>query len=109
MAHSKNVVEVKDSNFDEFTKSGVVLLDCWADWCPPCRMIAPVIDEIADEFAGKAKIGKLDVDRNEKVPRDFGIQAIPTLMIFKDGKMVERMVGAQPKARIVEQLKKHLA
>ena len=109
MAHSKNVVEVTDSNFGEFTKTGVVLIDCWAEWCPPCRMIAPVVDEIADEYAGKVKVGKLDVDRNETVPGTFGIQAIPTLMVFKNGKMVDRVVGAVPKARLVDLLNKHLA
>tara|TARA_Y100001949_G_C15990076_1_gene332419 strand:- start:2121 stop:2441 length:321 start_codon:yes stop_codon:yes gene_type:complete len=91
-------VEILDSNFDEvLNKNKVVLVDFWAEWCGPCRMIAPMIEELANEYDGKAVIGKLDVDNNQESSVKFGVRSIPTLLVFKDGELVDRHVGAVPK------------
>ncbi len=99
-------IEITDANFvDEVEKSDVpVLIDFWAVWCSPCRMIAPIVEELAGEYAGKVKIGKMDVDHNQATAARFGIRGIPTLMIFKDGKMVDQIVGVVPKGHITEKL-----
>jgi thioredoxin 1 len=85
-----------------------VLVDFWAAWCGPCKMIAPIVEELATEYDGKLKIGKVDVDNNQKIAMQYGIRSIPTLLIFKDGKVVEQIVGAAPKKTLVEKLSKHL-
>jgi len=99
-------IEFTDANFDqEVLKSDLpVLVDFWAVWCGPCKMIAPVVKELAKEYDGKVKIGKVDVDNNQNVSIKYGIRSIPTLLIFKDGKIVEQIVGAVPKAQIVQKL-----
>lgn len=106
MAGSKNVKEFTDANFDEevLKSDRPVLVDFWAVWCAPCRMIAPVIDEIADSYGSKVKVGKVNVDDNSKTPNQYGIRSIPTVMLFKGGKVVEQVVGANPAEikRIVE-------
>ena len=80
-------VEITDSNFNDVVNNGVVLVDFWAEWCGPCRMIAPMIEELASEYDGKATIGKLDVDNNQESSVKFGVRSIPTLLVFKDGEM----------------------
>jgi thioredoxin 1 len=95
-------------NFDEKTASGVVLVDFWAEWCGPCRTIAPTIKELAVEYEGKALIGKVDVDSNQELAKRFKIQGIPNLKILKDGKVVDEIVGLVPKEAIVAKLDKHL-
>ena len=85
-----------------------VLIDFWAAWCGPCRMIAPIIEELATEYESKAKICKLDVDNNQDTPMQFGIRSIPTLLIFKEGKVVDTIVGAVPKQMIVDKLNSHV-
>ena len=106
-----NAVAVTESSFNtEVLESTVpVLVDFWAAWCAPCRAIAPTIEELAVEYAGKLKVVKLDVDENGEISIRYGVQSIPTLMLFKDGNMVERMVGAYPKATILSKIKPHLA
>jgi thioredoxin 1 len=103
-------VVVTDSNFnDEVVNSPTpVLLDFWAEWCGPCRMIGPVVEEIAEQFEGKIKVGKVNVDENQKTAAEYGIRSIPTLLIFKNGALVNQMVGAQPKNKLVEAINKIL-
>ena len=94
-----NVVEFTDDNFDtEVLKSEVpVLVDFWAEWCGPCKMLGPVIDELAAEFEGKAKVGKVDIDTNRDAAVTYGIQSIPTILIFKDGEIANKFVGIASK------------
>ena len=106
-----NTVEITDSNFeDEVEKSDIpVLIDFWAEWCAPCKALAPTVDEIAGEYEGKLKVGKLDVDANNALSTRFSIRGIPTLLLFKDGQVKEQLVGAVPKATIIGALSKHIA
>jgi thioredoxin 1 len=96
------VTEFDDTNFDTevLQADGPVLVDFWAPWCGPCRMIAPVVEELAGENAGTIKIGKLNVDEAPNSAQNYGVSSIPTLMIFKRGEVVERFVGVQPKSRL---------
>jgi len=107
MAGSKNVMELSDDNFEEevLKESKPVLVDFWAVWCAPCRIIAPVIDEIADTYGGKIKVGKVNVDDNSMIPSKYGIRSIPTVILFKDGKVAEQVIGANAAEikKIVEQ------
>lgn len=104
-----NAIEVTDANFKkEVLESTVpVLLDFWAEWCGPCKMIAPVVEQLAAEYQGKLKVGKVDVDSNQQTSMQFGIRSIPTLLIFKNGKVVDQIVGAVPKAALAEKVSKH--
>ena len=104
-------LHLSDDIFDqEVIKSDrPVLIDFWAAWCGPCRMIAPIIDELATEYDGKAKVCKLDVDNNQQTAMQFGIRSIPTLLIFKGGEVVDTIVGAVPKEQIVNKLNSHVA
>jgi thioredoxin 1 len=99
-------IEITDSNFEqEVLKSDVpVLIDFWAVWCGPCKMIAPYVQEIANEYSGKIKVGKLDVDNNPQVSMQYGIRSIPTLLIFKGGKIADQIIGAVPKNMITGKL-----
>jgi len=103
-------VEFTDTNFEtEVIGSDTpVLVDFWAEWCGPCKMIAPMVEEIAGEYEGKVKVGKVDVDSNQQVAFKFGIRGIPTLLIFKGGKVVDQIVGAAPKPQITARLEKVL-
>jgi len=104
------ILEVTDATFEATVAGpGVVVVDCWAVWCGPCRMVAPVIEELAKDYAGKVTFAKLDVDKNPATARRYGIQSIPTLLFFKDGKLVEQKIGAMPKAMLEPVVKKHLA
>lgn len=101
-------VEVTDANFDEqVLKSDVpVVLDLWAAWCGPCRMIAPIMEELAQEYDGKLKVGKVDVDVNQQTAIRFGVRSIPTVLFFKDGQLVDTVIGAGPKAVFVDKVEK---
>ena len=103
-------IEITDSNFDaEVAKSDLpVLIDFWAVWCGPCKMVAPIVEELAKDYDGRAKIGKLDVDNNQQTAIKFGIRSIPTLLIFKNGQVVDTIIGAVPKGHIAERLNTHL-
>lgn len=107
-ATNDNIVTLTTDNFSEQTATGVVMVDFWATWCMPCKAMAPVIDEIASQTKGKVKVGKVDIDENKPLARQFGIQAIPTLIILKDGKQVETLVGMQSKESIVQALSKYV-
>lgn len=103
-------VVLTDSNFaSEVAKYPIMLVDFWAPWCGPCRMVGPIVEQLAREYSGKVAFGKLNVDDNQMVSGSFGIQSIPTMMILKAGKVVDVMVGALPKAQIENKLKQHLA
>jgi thioredoxin 1 len=101
-----NTVEITDQNFEtEVIKSDKpVLIDFWAVWCGPCKLIAPIVEELSTEYAGKIKVGKLDVDSNQQTSIKFGVRSIPTLLLFKDGKLKDTIIGAVPKRKIVDKL-----
>src|SRR5919199_5814113 len=107
MAHP---MAVSDPSFEnEFVKSNKpVLVDFWAEWCGPCRMIAPTLEQIAEEYADSLKIAKLDVDNNPQTQWKFGVQSIPTLILFKDGKEVERLIGFMPKERLLSRIRPYI-
>lgn len=103
---SENAVTISDQNFQsEVIQSSIpVLVDFSAEWCGPCKMLAPIIDELADEYAGRVKVGSLDIDDNRQSPGQYAIQGVPTLIIFKDGQPVKKFVGLTPKDKITEAL-----
>lgn len=96
-------IDLTASNFDE-AKSGVALVDFWAPWCGPCRMLAPVIDELANEFDGKAKICKVNTDEEQDLAVEYGVRSIPTMVFLKDGKVVDTLIGAQSKQVITDKI-----
>ncbi|HBI3607264.1 TPA: thioredoxin [Staphylococcus aureus] len=102
------IVKVTDADFDSKVESGVQLVDFWATWCGPCKMIAPVLEELAADCEGKADILKLDVDENPSTAAKYEVMSIPTLIVFKDGQPVDKVVGFQPKENLAEVLDKHL-
>ncbi len=108
---SQNVLQVTDANFEaEVVKSGVpVLVDFWAEWCGPCRMIGPILEELAPAYKGKLKIGKLNVDENQDSPSKFGVMNIPTMIVFKNGKESQRIVGAMSKPELQKKIDQAIA
>ncbi len=107
---SKALTFTDDSFEDDVINSDKpVLVDFWAEWCGPCRMVGPVVDELAGEFEGQAKIGKVDVDSNPQISTKYGIRSIPSLLIFKDGEVVDQIVGAVPKSQLKKQLEAQLS
>ena len=106
-----NVLEVNDANFEQsvLKSEQPVLVDFWATWCGPCKAIAPIVDEVATSYNGKAKVYKMDVDKNNSTPMRYGVRGIPTLLIFKNGQVAEQIVGFVPKETIERALNKHLS
>jgi thioredoxin 1 len=104
------IITGTDATFDaEVLKSDLpVLVDFWAPWCAPCRMIAPVVDEIAEAHMGKLKVVKMNVDENDQMPRTYGVMAIPTLILFKGGELKEKLVGFESKAKLLDRIAKHI-
>lgn len=104
------IVKVSDSDFDQqvVNGQGLVIVDFWADWCAPCRMIAPILEEVSQEYAGKVTIAKLNVDENPRTASRFGIRSIPTLLFFKAGERVDQVIGAVPKGVIKSKITTHL-
>jgi thioredoxin 1 len=107
---AENILTVTDNSFqaDVLDSDVPVLVDFWAEWCGPCRMVAPIVEEIANENVGRFKVAKVDVDKNPDTPRMFGIMGIPTLILFKEGKAAERIVGFVPKAQLWKRLEAHV-
>jgi len=103
-----SIAHVNDEQFDEqvLKSSEPVLVDFWAEWCGPCKMIAPILDEVATSYAGKLKVAKLNIDQNQKTPRSYNVRGIPTLMIFKDGKVQATQIGAVSKTQLTQLIDK---
>ena len=105
-------IELTDANFQEqvLNAKGVALVDFWAEWCGPCKMIAPHMETLAEEYEGKdVVIGKLDVDNNPEVSMKYGVRSIPTVLVFKDGELVDKQIGASPKSVYASKIEEHLA
>lgn len=101
-------VVLNEDNFDQTVANGLVLVDFWATWCGPCKMLAPTVDAIATEYKDRVVVGKVDVDQSEAIARRFGIMSIPTLFLFKDGEVVEKLVGYRLKMELEQLLNKYL-
>ncbi len=105
---SEHIKILDDSNFDNTVRTGVSLVDFWAEWCGPCKVQGPIVDEVADEMGDAANVCKLDVDKNPRTSQKFGIRNIPTILILKDGKPVEKFVGVKQKQVLLKAIKSHL-
>ncbi|MBN2062529.1 MAG: thioredoxin [Deltaproteobacteria bacterium] len=106
----RDILQVSDGTFEsEIINSDIpAIVDFWAEWCGPCKMVGPVVEELAEEYKGKIKVAQMDVDQNRETPAKFGIRNIPTLIFFKGGEVINTIIGAQPKSSIEEELKKLL-
>ncbi|HEX2094207.1 MAG TPA: thioredoxin [Longimicrobiaceae bacterium] len=110
MAENGNTVTVTDDNFQAEIAgaSGLAVVDFWATWCGPCRMVAPIVEQLAQEYAGRVKVGKLDVDSNPRSAAQFNVRSIPTILFFKDGKLVDTVVGAVPRQALEQKIQQHM-
>lgn len=108
MTNNDKVQELSNLEFEDFTKDKVVLIDFFADWCMPCLMMSPVIDELSDKFKGKIKFGKVDVGDNQEIAQKFNVSSIPNFVLFKKGEVADQFIGAMPIEEFEEKLKKHL-
>ena len=102
-----NLIEFTDDNFDTEAAEGLVLVDFWAPWCMPCRVVGPIIEDLAEEYEGKVKVGKLNVDDNMKIAQNYRVMSIPTVILFKDGEVVEQVVGVRGKSDYQARLDKY--
>jgi thioredoxin 1 len=111
MAGTELLVQVGDDTFSQEIEQhqGLALVDFWAAWCGPCQYIAPVVAQLAEEYEGRLKVAKMDVDANPKTPMQFNVRSIPSLLLFKDGQLVDTIVGAQPKENLVRSIEQHLS
>jgi thioredoxin 1 len=111
MADSINISEITDANFQQeiADNGGLSMVDFWAAWCGPCRIIAPFVEQLADEYTGQVKVGKLDVDANQRTAAQFGVRSIPTVLFFRGGKVVDQVVGAVPKPVLDRKIQELLA
>ena len=109
MADNANVVTVTDQNFTDVTGHGVTLVDFWAVWCGPCRAVAPIVEQLADDYAGQLTVGKLDVDNNPRTAAQFNVRSIPTILFFRDGQVVDQVIGAVPRPALESKIKQLLA
>jgi thioredoxin 1 len=105
---SDKLKTLTDSNFDQEVRTGVTLVDFWAEWCGPCRRIAPIVEQLAGEYEGRATVAKLNVDENPNIPGRFMIRGIPTLLLFKNGQLADTLVGLAPKEDIARMIDRHL-
>ncbi len=105
---TQNIIEVTEATFEEtiVRSAQPVMVDFWADWCPPCKMIAPVMEDLAAEYEGRVKVCKVNVDNNPKLASRFGVRSIPTILFFKDGEIKDQVIGALPRNQFVERLNK---
>jgi thioredoxin 1 len=110
MAENGHTVTITDDNFQQEIEDGqgLALIDFWAAWCGPCRMVAPIVEELARDYEGRVKVGKLDVDQNQRTATKFNIRSIPSILFFKDGKLVDQIVGAVPKPALDKKIQEHL-
>jgi len=108
MTNNDKVQELSNSDFEDFTKDKVVLIDFFADWCMPCLMMAPVIEELSEKFNGKIKFGKVDVAENREIAQKFNVSSIPNFVLFKKGDVADQFIGAMPIEEFEEKLRKHL-
>ncbi len=110
MAENGHTITVTDDNFqDEIAgSSGLAMVDFWAAWCGPCRLVAPIVEQLAQDYAGKVKVGKLDVDANQQTAAQFNVRSIPTILFFKDGQLVDTVVGAVPRPMLEQRMQQHL-
>jgi len=110
MSDNGKTVEITDGNFASVIEAsqGLAMIDFWAAWCGPCRMVAPIVEQLANEYAGKLQVGKLDVDSNQQIATRFNIRSIPSILFFKDGKHVDTVIGAVPRAMLERKIQQHL-
>lgn len=109
MADSANVIEITDDTFNEVTsQEGLSMVDFWAVWCGPCRLVAPIVEQLANDYAGQVTVGKLDVDNNQRSAAQFNVRSIPTILFFKGGQVVDQVIGAVPRPALEAKIKQHL-
>jgi thioredoxin 1 len=103
------ITELNENNYKTFSNNGLVLVDIWATWCGPCKMISPIVDEISSDYQGKLSVGKLDADSNREIVTELGVRNIPTILLYKNGEIVDKSTGAVTKQKLVEMIDKHLS